>query len=56
MKKKLICCACDKNQNETEILIVLNKKIGTCLCNECVDICTKILIEQRQKERATKET
>jgi ClpX C4-type zinc finger len=38
------CAFCDKYSNQVELLI---KERDTCICNECVDTCVKVLHEQR---------
>lgn len=42
------CMFCNKNQNEVKQIIV--DKDFNCICNECVELCYKIIKEQGEKE------
>jgi ClpX C4-type zinc finger protein len=45
-RDSLVCSFCDKSQTEVEQLIA---GPGVFICNECVEVCTKIIAERRRE-------
>ena len=46
------CSFCDKGQEEVSRLIVSPTKSGTCICNECVELCNNILADLNEQNAA----
>lgn len=44
--KEILCSFCDKNQNEVKKLI---KGPSIFICNECIDVCNKILYKEKEE-------
>ena len=50
-KKSLYCSFCGKNQYEVKKLIA---GPGVYICDECIDLCNDIIVEEKEKEVAVK--
>ena len=50
VKENLCCSFCGASQREVKKLIAGPK---VCICNQCVDLCTEILIEEEKSQPAT---
>lgn len=49
-KSKLTCSFCDKTQDEVRKLVA---GPGVYICDECIDLCNDILVEELDEEKAT---
>lgn len=52
-EKELICSFCNKYQNQVKKLIA-NPDGNSFICNECIDVCRDILVEEKQAKMASK--
>ena len=44
------CSFCGKNQNEVKKIV---SGPGVCICDECIKVCSEIILEERKKEQAS---
>jgi triosephosphate isomerase len=58
MKEQVyICDFCERDENHPEVkeMVVVNDKASAAICNKCVILCAKTILENRKKKNQAKE-